>query len=164
MYYRFGKVFYFLSILIFLITLLYWYASLPAMVGFQADELGVVVQQFEKSNFFYTMAGTFLILNLLVMYLPKSLETKANRKLHQFFPVGDPFRDYLLLWFYSFGGWVNLGLVLTGLFIHVINKLDNSNISDYRLWFFLLPLILMAWIIGLFVLLVKKFKTSQEGS
>ena len=164
MYYRFGKVFYFLSILIFLITLLYWYASLPAMVGFQADEFGAVVQDFEKSSFFYTMAATFLMLNLLVMYLPKSLETKANRKLHQFFPVGDPFRDYLLLWFYSFGGWVNLGLVLTGLFVHVINKQTNSNISDYSLWFFLLPAILVAWIIGLFVLLVKKFQTSQKGS
>jgi len=92
------------------------------------------------------------------------LESKANRKLHQFFPMGDPFRDYLLLWFYSFGGWVNLGLVLTGLFVHVINKQTNSNISDYSLWFFLLPAILVAWIIGLFVLLVKKFQTSQKGS
>lgn len=164
MYYRFGKVFYFFSILLFLLTLLFWYAALPAMVGFQVDELGTVIQEFEKSSFFYTMAATFLILNLLVMYLPKSLETKANRKLHRFFPLGDPFRDYLLLWFYSFGGWVNLGLVLTGLFVHVINKQDDLGIEAYRLWFFLLPLVLMSWIIGLFVLLVKKFKTAQQAS
>ena len=163
MYYRFGKVFYFLSILIFLLTLLFWYAALPDKVGLQLDELGAVVQRFEKSSYFYSMAATFLILNLLVMYLPKSLETKANRKLHLFFPVGDPFRDYLLLWFYSFGGWINFGLVLTGLFVHVINKQDDLSISSYRLWFFLLPLILVAWIIGLFVLLVKKFKTAQQG-
>lgn len=164
MYYRFGKVFYFLSISIFLITLLFWYAALPATVGFQQNELGTVIQAFEKSSFFYAMAATFMILNLLVMYLPKSLETKANRQLHRFFPIGDPFRDYLLLWFYSFGGWVNLGLVLTGLFVHVINKQDDLSIASYRLWFFLLPLVLMVWIVGLFIMLVKKFKTAQRTS
>lgn len=164
MYYRFGKVFYFLSILVFLLTLLYWYAALPATIGVQLDESGTLIQSFEKSYFFYTIAAAFLILNLLVMYLPKSLETKASRKLHNFFPVEDPFRDYLLLWFYSFGGWVNLGLVLTGLFVHVINKGDDLGIEAYRLWFFLLPMVLMVWIIGLFVLLVKKFKSAQQAS
>jgi len=163
MYYRFGKVFYFLSVLVFLFTLLYFYAALPEQVGFRLDDQGSILRDYAKSTYFYTLAIGFLLLNLVTIYTPKTLETKTNRKLHRLFPIGDPFRDYLLTWFYSFGGWVNLSLALSGLFVHAINNQEVLSASSYNLWFYLMPIILFVWVGGLFVLLFKKFKATQVG-
>ena len=163
MYYRFGKVFYFFSVLVFLFALLYFYAALPEQIGFSLDEQGTVVRDFAKSTFFYALVLGFLVLNLVTIYTPKTLETKTNRKLHRIFPIGDPFRDYLLTWFYSFGGWVNLSLALSGLFVHAINNQEVLSAASYNLWFYLMPIILFVWVGGLFVLLFKKFKATQVG-
>ncbi|MDA0315308.1 MAG: DNA topoisomerase IV [Bacteroidetes bacterium] len=161
MYYRFGKFFYFFSVLVFLLTLLYFYAALPAQIGFRLDHEGTVLQDYEKSTFFYGLAIGFLVLNLATVYTPKTLETKTNQKLHRLFPIGDPFRDYLLTWFYSFGGWVNLSLSLAALFVHAINNQEEISVSAYSLWFFSIPVVLFIWVGALFVLLFKKIKSKR---
>jgi hypothetical protein len=163
MYYRFGKVFYFFSVLVFLFALLYFYAALPEQIGFSLDEQGTVVRDFAKSTFFYALVLGFLVLNLVTIYTPKTLETKTNRKLHRLFPIGDPYRDYLLAWFYSFGGWVNSSLSLAALFVHAINNQEVIGASSYNLWFTLMPFVLFVWMGLLFVLLFKKFKSTQVG-
>jgi hypothetical protein len=163
MYYRFGKVFYFFSVLVFLFALLYFYAALPEQIGFRFDDQGILLRDFAKSTFFYGLAFGFLALNLVTIYTPKTLETKANRKLHRLFPIGDPYRDYLLAWFYSFGGWVNASLSLAALFVHAINNQEVISASAYNLWFFLMPVVLFVWVVALFVLLFKKFKSTQVG-
>ncbi|WP_332911897.1 DNA topoisomerase IV [Algoriphagus boritolerans] len=112
MYYRFGKAFYFISILLFVFFLLYFYSALPESVGLSIDESGVLNRNWEKGSFFYAMVGAFVIFNAIILYPPKSLETKSNKKLHRIFPVGDSYRDYFLAWFYSFGGILNLSLAL----------------------------------------------------
>ena len=149
--------------LVFLIALLYFYAALPEQIGFRLDDQGSLLRDFAKSTFFYGLAFGFLVLNLVTIYTPKTLETKANRKLHRLFPIGDPYRDYLLAWFYSFGGWVNLSLALAGLFVHAINNQEVISASAYNLWFLLMPVVLFVWVVALFALLFKKFKSSQVG-
>ena len=163
MYYRFGKFFYFLSVLVFLFTLLYFYAALPEQIGFRLDEQGNILRDYEKSTFFYALAVGFLVLNLVTIYTPKTLETRTNRKLHRLFPIGDPFRDYLLAWFYSFGGWVNFSLALAALYVHAINNQEELSAASYNLWFYLMPIVLFIWVGILFVLLFKKFKATQVG-
>ena len=150
MYYRFGKVFYFFSVLVFLFALLYSHSEKFSNTA-------------AKSTFFYGLAFGFLVLNLVTIYTPKTLETKANRKLHRLFPIGDPYRDYLLAWFYSFGGWVNASLSLAALFVHAINNQEVISASAYNLWFLLMPVVLFVWVGALFVLLFKKFKSTQVG-
>jgi hypothetical protein len=163
MYYRFGKVFYFFSVLVFLIALLYFYAALPEQIGFSLDDQGQLVRDYAKSTFFYGLISGFVLLNVATVYTPKTLETKTNRKLHRLFPIGDPYRDYLLAWFYSFGGWVNLSLTLAALFVHAINNQEEISASAYNLWFLVMPVILFVWMGALFVLLFKKFKSTQVG-
>ena len=163
MYYRFGKVFYFLSVLVFLFSLLYFYAALPEQIGFRLDDDGSILRDYAKSMFFYILVLGFFVLNLVTIYTPKTLETKTNQKLHRLFPVGDPYRDYLLFWFYSFGGWVNVSLTLGALFVHAINNQEVLSASSYNLWFYLMPIVLFIWLGGLFVLLFKKFKATQVG-
>lgn len=164
MYYRFGKFFYFFSVLVFLFALLYFYAALPEQIGFRLDEQGILLRDFAKSTFFYGLAFGFLVFNLISIYIPKTLETKANQKLHRLFPIGDPYRDYLLTWFYSFGGWVNLSLSLGALFVHAINNQEEISASAYNLWFLLMPIVLFVWVGALFVMLFKKFRSTQVGN
>lgn len=163
MYYRFGKAIYFLSVLVFVSFLLYFYSAMPEQVGLSVDESGSVNRSWEKGTFFYGMVIFFLILNAATLFLPKSLETKTNRKLHKIFPIGDPFRDYLLTWFYSFGGLINLSLGLAALYVHAINNQEEIAASSYNFWFYLMPVLVLVWVIALFVLILGKFKSIQRS-
>ncbi|MFN3996325.1 DNA topoisomerase IV [Algoriphagus sp.] len=163
MYYRFGKAFYFLSIMLFLFFLLYFYSALPERVGLSIDESGSINRNWEKGTFFYSMVAAFVIFNAVILYPPKSLETKSNKKLHRIFPIGDPFRDYFLTWFYSFGGVLNMSLALLVFFVHSINNQEEIATSQFTFFFYLMPAFLVVWVIGLFVLLIGKFKQVQKG-
>jgi hypothetical protein len=163
MYYRFGKAFYFISILLFVFFLLYFYSALPEKVGLSIDENGVLHRDWEKGSFFYAMVAVFVIFNAVILYPPKSLETKSNKKLHRIFPIGDPYRDYFLAWFYSFGGVVNMSLALLVFFVHSINNQEEIATSQFTFFFYLMPAFLVVWVIGLFALLIGKFKQVQKG-
>lgn len=163
MYYRFGKAFYFVSILAFIFFLLYFYSAMPEQIGISIDEGGVLNRDWDKGTFFYGMIAVFLVLNAVTIYTPKSLETKANKKMHRIFPIGDPYRDYLLAWFYSFGGVINLSLAILSLYVHAINNQEEIGASSYNLWFFLMPALLAVWVVALFVLLIGKFKAVQRA-
>ena len=137
MYYRFGKAFYFFSILLFIFILLYFYSALPETVGLGVNENGLVDKIWNKGTFFYGMVAAFVIFNGITLYPPKSLETKSNKKLYRIFPIGDSYRDYFLAWFYSFGGMLNLSLALLVFFIHAINNQDEISPSKFSFFFYL---------------------------
>jgi hypothetical protein len=162
MYYRFGKAFYYLSILLFIFFLLYFYSALSETVGLSIEENGSVNRTWHKGTFFYGMVAVFVIFNGIILYPPKSLETKSNKKLHRIFPIGDPYRDYFLTWFYSFGAVLNFSLALLVFFVHSINNQDEIATSQFSFFFYMMPTILVVWVIGLFVLLIGKFKQVQK--
>jgi hypothetical protein len=163
MYYRFGKAFYFISVLFFIFILLYFYSALAETLGLGMEEDGSISRTWGKDAFFFGMIGAFVALNLATLYTPKSLETKTNKKLHRIFPIGDPYRDYFLFWFYSFGGLVNLSLALLVFFVHSINNQDTIATSKFTFFFYLMPALLLMWVIGLFFLLMGKFKQVQKS-
>jgi|SRR5690606_21435869 len=158
MYYRFGKVFYFTSVFFFIFLLLYFYSGLSDTIGLGLDEDNSITRLLEKQTFFYGMIAAFLVLNAVVLFTPKSIETKANKRLHRIFPIGDPYRDYILAWFYSFGGIVNLNLALMAFFVYSINNQEVIATSQFTFFFYLLPALLVIWGVGLFVILMGKFK------
>ncbi len=162
MYYRFGKVLYYTSILFFIFFLLYFYSALSQTVGLSIEENGTISKIVEKGQFFYGMIAVFLLLNAVTLVTPKSLETKSNKKLHRIFPIGDPFRDYILAWFYSFGGLINLSLGLVAFFVHSINNQDVISTSRFNFFFYLMPTLLVLWAVGLIFLLLGKFKQVQK--
>ncbi len=164
MYYRFGKVFYFTSILFFVFFLLYFYSSLAETVGLSIDEDGTLSKIVGKGTFFYGMIAVFLFLNAVTLITPKSLETKSNKNLHRIFPIGDPFRDYILAWFYSFGGLINLSLALLAFFVHSINNQEVITTRQFNFFFYLMPVLLVLWAVGLITLLLGKFKQVQKDA
>lgn len=162
MYYRFGKVFYYLSLTVFIVSLMYFYAALPEKFGFTADEQGIIIQEWSKDAFFYTLLIAFLGSNLLTLIFPKAIETKTSSRLHRLFPIGDPYRDYMLTWFYTFGAWVNVNLGLAGFVVQTLNDPVGLGVDVYSLWFYLAPSLLVIWVIGLFVLLLRKINLAKQ--
>lgn len=164
MYYRFGKAIYFISVLLFIFILLYFYSALPERVSYQMDEVGNSVAYLEKGTFFYLMIGMFVICNGLVLLPPKLLETKSHAGLRRIFPVGDPSRDYFLGWFYSFGAIINMSLGLMVFYTHSINNQNEIASKEFNTFFYMIPVLFLLWIVGLFLILMGKFKQVQSNS
>jgi hypothetical protein len=164
MLYRFGKAFYFLSLFGFIFFLLYFYSAMAESVGYSTDDNGLVINKISKETFFYSMIGIFVILNGLVLLPPKLLETKMHRGLQRIFPIGDNYRDYFLGWFYSFGGILNISLSIMVLYTHAINNQQEIAASKFNFFFYLIPLLSIIWVIGLFIILGRKFKQIQQKS
>lgn len=164
MLYRFGKAFYFLSLFGFIFFLLYFYSAMAELVGYGLDENGSVIDKVSKEAFFYGMIGLFVILNAVVLLPPKLLETKMHNGLHRIFPLGDIYRDYFLGWFYSFGGIVNLSLSVMVFYTHAINNQQAIAVNEFSFFFYMIPVLFIIWIIGLFAMLTGKFKQVKKQS
>ncbi|WP_026954186.1 hypothetical protein [Algoriphagus vanfongensis] len=164
MNYRFGKFFYFVSIIFFLLFLLYFYAAMSDQVLYSLGENGAEGSRMDKNTFFYGMIIGFLLLNAFSVLPPKMLETKASKNMHRLFPIGDKYRDYLLTWFYSFGGILNVSLAIVVFYIHSINNQEEIGSDQFSFFFYLIPALLVIWIIALFVLFAGKAKQMQKGS
>lgn len=162
MYYRFGKAFYFFSILFFIFYLLYFYSALPEQLSLSSANDLNTAKDLTRGTFFYGMIGVFLLLNAIVLLPPKLLETKSHKGLTKIFPVGDSYRDYFLGWFYSFGGIINSSLALLVFYIHAINNQDDSAPEQFGFIFYLIPILLVIWVIGLFAIMGGKFKQVQN--
>ncbi|MFD2201126.1 DNA topoisomerase IV [Shivajiella indica] len=161
MYYRFGKVFHFLSVLLFIFSFLYTYSSLSELVVLEFNDEGVAVKSMGKNAFFYTGLIIFIILNILLLTPAKLIEQQSTKNLKRLFPIGDRFRDYMLTWIYSFVGIVNLSLSILGLFVHSINNQNEISTGSFAFFFYLIPIFFVVWIIGLFRILLKKFTSIQ---
>lgn len=164
MFYRFGKAIYFISVLLFIFVLLYFYSALPERVSYQMDEAGNSTADLGKGSFFYLMIAMFVICNGLVLLPPKLLETKSHTGLRRIFPVGDSYRDYFLGWFYSFGAILNLSLGLMVFYTHSINNQNEIASSEFNIFFYMIPVLFLVWIVGLFLILTGKFKQVQNRS
>ncbi|MBN7816576.1 DNA topoisomerase IV [Algoriphagus pacificus] len=164
MYYRFGKAFYFLSILFFVFYLLYFYSALPEKISFSQNEEGNLLTELSRGTFFYGMIAVFVLFNAINLLPPKLLETKNHRGLVRLFPVGDKFRDYYLGWFYSFGGILNVSLALLIFYTHAVNNQDDDAPQQFDFLFYIIPTLFVIWIIGLFAIMVGKFKQVQNKS
>lgn len=164
MYYRFGKAFYFLSVVLFIFFLLYFYSALPEKVSYNFNESGLSPEKLSKETFFYGMVAIFIILNVVVLLPPKLLETKNHKGLVRVFPIGDKFRDYYLAWFYSFGGILNMSLGMLVFYTHAINNQEEIAANQYNFFFYLIPGLFVVWVLGLFGIFVGKFNQVKTKS
>lgn len=71
---RLVKFFWYISIIVFLITLLFVYAYLPGRVGVHADPAGIPDYYIDKATFFYTSIALFLLANIPLFILRRLLQ------------------------------------------------------------------------------------------
>lgn len=164
MYYRFGKVFHVLSSLFFVFMLLYTYAALPDFVAYEINDGGNPVKGMDKSSYFYSAIALFILLNLVLIIPAKLIENQSTPNLKRLFPTGDVFRDYMLTWIYSFVGIINVSLCIMALFVHSINNQNEIGTGSFAFFFYLVPIFFVVWIVGLFWILIQKFKSVQAGN
>ncbi|MDN3670911.1 DNA topoisomerase IV [Echinicola jeungdonensis] len=164
MYYRFAKAFHLLTVLFFIVTFLYLYSGLPEKVILEVDEFGEILKTISRNTFFYTGIGVFVILNLLLVTPAKMIENKTSRNLRKLFEVGDPSRDQILSWIYSFVGIINVSIVVIAFYIHNINRsleLGIENNSQFLMY--VLPIFFVIWIVMLFVILTRKIRQVKSS-
>lgn len=164
MYYRFGKVFHFLSVLLFIFSFLYIYSALNELVVLEISEEGEVVKSIGKNTFFYSGLLIFSILNVTLLTPAKLIEHQSTKNLKRLFPIGDEFRDYMLTWIYSFVGIINFSLSIMSLFVHSINNQNEISTGSFAFFFYLIPIFFVVWVIGLFWILLKKFTAIQKNN
>ena len=164
MYYRFGKVFHFISVLVFTVSFLYIYASLSDVVAYQLDENGGFLKSVPKETFFYSGIILFIVLNVLMIVPGKMIENGSTTNLKRIFPKGEFLSDVMIAWIYSFVGIINISLTIMTLFIHSINNQNEIASSQYNVFFYLIPVLFVVWIGGLFWILIQKFKAVQANS
>ncbi|WP_373496839.1 DNA topoisomerase IV [Aquiflexum sp.] len=163
MYYRFGKVFHFLSVLIFIFVFLYTYAALPDLVVYEIDSQEGLSKIISKNTFFYAVIILFVVLNIILITPGKLIENQSTKNLSKIFPVGDVYRDYILTWIYSFVGIINISLSILCIFVHSINNQNEISSGDFNFFFYLIPVFFVVWIVGLFWILFQKFKSLQSN-
>ncbi len=137
---------------------------MPEQIIFSQYGSGEAVDATSRGMFFYGMIAVFVIFNAIILLPPKLLETRNHRGLVRLFPVGDRFRDYYLGWFYSFGGILNVSLALLIFYTHAVNNQDDSAPEQFNFLFYIIPTLFVIWVIGLFVIMVGKFKQVQNKS
>ncbi len=162
MYTRLAKVFYFISVFFFIVGFLYIYASLPEKVTYELSGDGSTGKELGRDTFFFIAMGTFVVLNLLIVVPAKMAENNFSLRVRKLLRVGDPFRDQMLSWVYSFAGIFNVNLIILSLYVSRINSFVGNQSGWFDFIYYLGPLLLLLWILGLFFLLGKRIKQIQS--
>jgi hypothetical protein len=102
-----------------------------------------------------------VILNFVVILPAKLIENKSTKNFRRLFPTGDPFREYILTWAYSFAGIINISLSILAFFVHSINHQNEIAAGEFAFFFYLIPVFFVVWMVGLFWILSQKFKSIQ---
>lgn len=163
MYSRLTKAFYFLSIFFFLIVLMFIYSSSPEFVTYELSDRGLPLKQISKELFFYLFLGIFVVSNVLLIVPAKLIELQYNLTLKKLFPKGGRFREMMLVWIYSFAGMVNFSSIILVFYLHRITHIEEFRNSSFSFFFYLVPIIFVGWILGLFYILIQKMKEVKEG-
>ncbi|EON78673.1 DNA topoisomerase IV subunit B [Lunatimonas lonarensis] len=163
MYVRLGKAFYFLSAVFFLIAFLYIYSASPEYVTYELSARGLPLKQVSKEILFYLVVGVFLVSNVLLILPAKLIETQYTGSLKRVFPVGDPFRDQVLTWVYTFTGVVNISTIVFVFYLHSITNQNEIKSEEINFFFYLVPILYVVWIAVLFYLLAAKIKQVKTG-
>jgi hypothetical protein len=74
---RFFKAFWYISIILFLATLFYFYAGLAERDTFSGNSL--IIKEFSKDELFYMAIGAFLISNIICFALTKALAMSLSQ-------------------------------------------------------------------------------------
>src|SRR5690606_6865403 len=115
-----------------------------------------------RERLLYVAIAKLVSLNLILVIHAKMVENQVLGRTRNLFKKGSPFRDSLLIWVYSFGGVVNLNLLLLVFYILRINNFGGNAPSGFDILYYLIPFLLVGWIVALFILLGKKIQQVQD--
>lgn len=143
---KFLKFFTLVSIILFLVALLFVYAFLPDPLGLIFNEDGLPIQEMPKNTFFYSTLFLFVIIQIILILFKNGRLFKIKLK-----------REYLISWFQGFHLSINLFIILMLTFIGLANNAVDYSYSSIQFINYLAPLLVLVWILMLPIfLLVRK--------
>ncbi|EPR69931.1 DNA topoisomerase IV subunit B [Cyclobacterium qasimii M12-11B] len=137
---------------------------MPDFATYEQNSKGLPVKQLGKESFFYITVVIFFVYNVLLIIPGKLIEMKNNTSLQRIFPVGDIYRDRILAWIYSFIGILNVCTCIMVFYIHSLTNQNEIRSSEYNVFFYIVPILLVVWVMALLFLLVGKMKQVKTGT
>ncbi len=135
----------FLSIVLFLGILGLSYAYLPVKTAVLPDSRDILI---DRGTFFYMAAGFFTFVNIIFSYLSRTLWKKMS--------AGPSVQAWLLL----LTPVVNIYLAMLVGFVAVLNNPIDIPPASYSYLNYLGPILIMAWLVGLIVVFLKRRKAT----
>ena len=136
----------FLTIVLFLITILAVYAFLPMEVSLYIDNIVV-----SKETFFYTVLILFCILNFLFSSLAwfyKRLKAKDAKK--------QSIQD----WTVSLPVPINWYIIFIVAYIGMINNTESVDVGSYTYLLYMGPLLVIIWVVAFVRILIQPKKVA----
>ncbi|MGL1885219.1 MAG: hypothetical protein OCD76_01795 [Reichenbachiella sp.] len=137
------KFCYLISVPVFLVVLLYYYALLPESVGVHYSQTGLVLRSISKADFFYSALGVFVITNLLIYvyrYLKKGVAVEEHIDFSQMNRA-----ESIYHWFNGLSLMFNIFYILSVVFIGLYNSREHFDVSNYALLVYIGPFLIVSW-------------------
>lgn len=143
------------SILFFLLLLVWVYSYLPEQVGLSWDGNGQVTTEIGRGAFFYISLAVFVVSNLILYILGRLLRIipKGNNSF-----LSDPeFSLRLDGWLRSFSWMLNICYILLVVYFGLVNNPGSFRYTEYtHVFIYMMPVIILLWLFGLAFLLLRQ--------
>ncbi len=152
------NIFYFLSLVLFLITLTLVYANLPSQVGVSVDDRGLPDQFVGRENFFYLALLAGVLTNILCWSLSrfmKLLPVRRSPNKPAFFS-NSVLKDAIVNWVKGFGAVLNFAIIATITYLGAFNNSDTFSGVSYDGFLYVGPILIVSWLGVLIFLMVSR--------
>lgn len=122
------KLFWFITIFLFLAGLFFIYAALPERVGMLVNSHGLPNEFIDKAYFFYGVLTIFVLTNALLYTLYKLLYATGRREATV---AKMEFKQALGSWLLGFAAVLNIFFVLAQILFSMINSREKYDAMDF---------------------------------
>ncbi len=157
---RFIKLFWFLSMLGFLVSILLIYANLPEAVDVALGSRSISVDLLSRNAFFYTMIALVVISNGVLLALARAVALIKFQKqpVSTDIAEGNLFRTRISNWLGGFSVILNIFYIIGVFFIGFHNDPQYVAPESYRILVYGSVLLMVGWLVWLPFILLKRNK------
>lgn len=157
---RFIKLFWFLSMLGFLVAILLVYANLPEEVDVTLGSSSISEVLLSRNAFFYSMIALIVVSNGVLLALANVITlTKSAKNRHSAGDLGQPlFKSRIVNWLGSFSTILNIFYIIGVFFVGFHNDPQYVAPKSYSILVYASLIFIAAWIIWLPFIILRKNK------
>ncbi len=138
------KLLYTLSILTFLVILLYVYAFLPDQIGIFFDTNGQASVALNRADFFYAALGLFILTNGAILLYRKMNRGNLNLGITNMEDMSTA--ELIYHWLLGLSFTINVIYIFSIMFVGMYHNSEHFDITNYVALIYLGPILLAGWI------------------
>ncbi|SHK49115.1 hypothetical protein SAMN04488028_105185 [Reichenbachiella agariperforans] len=148
------KFCYLISVPIFLIVLLYYYALFPAQIDVYFNASGLATHSVDKSMLFYLAIGVFVVTNGLIFLYRRLKQSEVDMDLIDFGQMTKS--ESMYHWINGLSLMFNVTYILSIIYLGLFQSRQNLDITDYTVLVYLGPIFIILWIFWFLYLQITK--------